>query len=66
MQLQPRQVEPSERILREYVEDLQLELAKLSEEIRAAHDEEHRKALAMRVQLKTQLIADLQRCIGHS
>ncbi len=66
MEFEPRQIEPSERILREYVEDLQVELAKLSEEVRAARDDEHRSVLSMRVKLKTQLIADLQRCIGHS
>lgn len=65
MQLQQRHIEPSQRILSDYVENLQGEIMKLAEEIRAAQDDEFRKLLAVRFTLKTQLVNDLQRCIGH-
>ncbi len=64
MQLTERTLEPSQRILSDYVENLQQEVTRLAEEIRAAKDEGFRHALAVRFTLKTQLINDLQRCIG--
>ncbi len=59
-----RSTASSYRLLADYVQSLEDEMKKLSDDIRIAQDTEFRRTLQMRFTLKQQLVMDLQRCIG--
>jgi hypothetical protein len=65
MQRQLHKLEPSERILTEYVESLREDIDTLADQMRATTDENFRQVLALRFSLKTQLVMDLQRCMQY-